>query len=860
SADADPPTHDAEWILSSVGAQEITNLDIFDESETSDNVNTVVNANADTADEATSGIPTRIIAERRRASNHSLCMRQNTDDTHAKARHELPRESQQRMPSNRPVGVSATGLRPATAASAASSSSSPSISSAASSSAVPSDPLQPQFPHADAAAARGFAYPPHHMSQRQMQQQQHQQQQQQQQQRGQGNEPRASGGASLRGGHLVDEHALANATLMYGDSGNVRLLQTDMRASSNASSHSSSYSSEDGGIASPKLGTISASVSGPPHPQRSSGIGTHASRRSSSTSSSSSSSSRSSSGVKRQIGRMGKLTAEAGTDLGAEGGASGASVSSTAGDDTLSEHGKEKRRRVASKRNACEACYNGRVKCEYSSESAQRCKRCERLNKECVSRIVFRGGKPKSNKFINKINEYRANASQSGPTGLAILAGSVFVPQHNLSHIELASAAQALVDLYRELGLGLRPPTALRWLLNSLTLTAIRENNTTRLHHCTSVAMASGYKLHLDQAARGETASLPPELNALFDREIDSEIYDSTAGAAFVIKHEGAVRTIQANQDWEFLFETTASMSADLVGKPHGLLWSRYVERRFTEQFAAAVLMEFLRCGEPKTSVPGMPPRVAWTYTTPTKVEFVDSERARYSGNMYQTGVLSIDGRLLYFIVGFRNIEALDNAARARLQAAQRARRGAESSGYASRRTNAHGIPHGQYQPQQQQQQQQPQHHAPFQGGGDFSISPTAASVQGYPMQHPHMHPQHAHPHQHPQMYPPPQQGPMHSQQMYHHSQQQQQQPPHAHLQNQRRHHQMQMQQQQQQHQQQMNAMRGVHPGTSDNRKCSRTLAAAWRKAYFYGCLNCSSDRSIFDLGGWVPILSLKSS
>jgi len=437
------------------------------------------------------------------------------------------------------------------------------------------------------------------------------------------------------GGQLVDERALANATVMHGpDTMRVKLLQANMRNTSSSSSASSSHSStysNDAASAPPRNSAATRSILGNGY----------------------------------ILGGDNNGAGEDDHSVVGVGGIAIASSSST--DDSQSEHGGRsgKRKRVASKRNACEACYNGRVKCEYESETSLRCKRCERLNKECVGRIVLRGGKPKNNKFISKINEYRANAGQQGPAGLALLAGSVFVPQHNLSHIELASAAQALVDLYRELGLGPGPPTGLRWLLNSLTMVAVRENDTTRMHHCTSVAMASGYKLRLNQL---DPPRLHHDVYAHFDREIESELMDLSAGAAFVLKHEGNLRTVQANRHWEALFETTEQMARELLSRPQGLIWSRFVERRITEQFSAASLTAFLQAGEPKASVSGRPPRVAWSYMTPTKVELIDAEKCRFAANMYQTGVLSLEGHILYTIIGFRNLEPLDDNSRQRFQ------------------------------------------------------------------------------------------------------------------------------------------------------------------------------------------------
>eukprot|EP00516_Mucochytrium_quahogii_P005055 CAMPEP_0203757192 /NCGR_PEP_ID=MMETSP0098-20131031/10323_1 /ASSEMBLY_ACC=CAM_ASM_000208 /TAXON_ID=96639 /ORGANISM=" , Strain NY0313808BC1" /LENGTH=429 /DNA_ID=CAMNT_0050649337 /DNA_START=74 /DNA_END=1363 /DNA_ORIENTATION=- len=318
------------------------------------------------------------------------------------------------------------------------------------------------------------------------------------------------------------------------------------------------------------------------------------------------------------------------------------------------------------KRNACETCYKGRVKCEYDGDS-KTCKRCTRQHKVCIPRVIVRG-----TGFNSKRDEDDSKDPTCNLTHIDLDAYRSSKIFEDLPHISMSyNAAFSVIKTYKSLGL-VTPPPSFRWIINSRFLVALAEKSTSMLHTSTTLAMSSGIDVPVDLISNRLANPVSLDVRNSIEAEIHHQYLDNKeAGPCFIVRVINGVKSVIAATEFEHMFSKGSDMSRKLTNAAHLSRWREFiVDQNQADKFVTKIMKAWLLAGDPVTPHTHQPSRIGWSTCSDKPVQVKDNQGNLYTATLFERGIMFAEGSMSYLVFGFQNLTPSDEGARNRCKRA----------------------------------------------------------------------------------------------------------------------------------------------------------------------------------------------
>jgi len=198
-------------------------------------------------------------------------------------------------------------------------------------------------------------------------------------------------------------------------------------------------------------------------------------------------------------------------------------------------------------------------------------------------------------------------------------------------------------------------------------LIAATEKSIGLLHTCTTLAVSTNTPIDIAMLNPTHCPLAESEKHVIDDIVQLEYIAEGRAGACFITRIDGGDRTIMANGEFEFLFESSDSMAKRLSGSPHLKLWRRFLaDDSAADLFTSEMIKAWLKAGDPVVTTQNRTPTIRWSCELGQTI-VKDQLGNRYTATLCEHGVLAGQGFLCHLVFGFKSLVPLDAGGAARL-------------------------------------------------------------------------------------------------------------------------------------------------------------------------------------------------
>mmetsp|Transcript_7818 Transcript_7818/g.13800 ORF Transcript_7818/g.13800 Transcript_7818/m.13800 type:complete len:465 (-) Transcript_7818:174-1568(-) len=295
--------------------------------------------------------------------------------------------------------------------------------------------------------------------------------------------------------------------------------------------------------------------------------------------------------------------------------------------------------------NACQECYDSRVKCTFMEGNGGKCKRCARQGRSCTPRLIQRARveqkKPTTVAQLGMVNA-RLNPK--------VILETFFEDPDLKRHY---AAAACYVQRIKAISVPL-DATCVKTMVTVLFLMAAHQQSVTRMHAATTLAMATGTDLQiLSLLGQGDRGISDRDI-ANLDRYVSQKyLHSGACGAAFVVRHTMGNRSIFANACFKQFFFDGDWGTLTKSALPHFKFWHKFVkDKKAADRFVSKMQVAMLHGAEPQQGVR----QFQWSVDEVSPLDIEDRFGNEYTAILHETGVSLNLGRLTYLIFGFRQI------------------------------------------------------------------------------------------------------------------------------------------------------------------------------------------------------------